>query len=68
MSQSLCARCLEPLPRRHRHPGKILCDPCETAWRRDFDRSLHHHLGKPAGSRAPAAASPADRHAIPLSD
>ena len=65
MTQSLCARCLGPLPRQRRQPGKILCDACESAWRRDFDRSLHQHLGKPGASRAPAAAD--DRPAAPTS-
>ncbi|HEX8963184.1 MAG TPA: hypothetical protein VF801_09290 [Rhodocyclaceae bacterium] len=46
MSQSLCARCLDPMPPGHQRNGNILCNACESAWRTEFNRSMNHHLAR----------------------
>jgi hypothetical protein len=46
MSQSICARCQDTIPRSSRQPAKLLCDPCESAWRVEFNRNLRRHLAR----------------------
>lgn len=56
MSQSLCARCLDPIPVGRGYQAKILCDACESAWRVEFNRNLHHHLARLSDRFDPARA------------
>ncbi len=46
MSQSLCARCLEPIPAIRSYQTRILCDNCESAWRIEFNRNMREHLAR----------------------